>query len=261
MRPNEFIKGAVLGIFVTIAVSAFSLGAINDLDQRALPPPPIGTINETSSPVLLPWQSNLLVDVRASRDYRLIKVFVTKDLGFPFGLTVEGRACNFGPNSHYEQANRRIIVCMNSADHVLEQVPAMVFVTAHEMGHAYIETLNLTVLGREEDAADEFATVAAIGARVPEVAVAGADMLNRFNDTNAAADEHVDGHRRAFRVLCMLFGSGNRTPAVLNVVHAAKAETECISLYAHVGSTWADIARRVRSRNPDPVFDFPSVPR
>ena len=38
----------------------------------------------------------------------------------------------------------------------------MLFVVAHEMGHAVISELKLPVLGREEDAADTFAIIAAL---------------------------------------------------------------------------------------------------
>jgi hypothetical protein len=94
----------------------------------------------------------------------------------------------------------------------------MVFVAAHEMGHAVISELDLPVLGREEDAADTFAIITALKVigtdfsyRVLEEAVKGwfwsARRGKRDGDTPALYGEHGLDEQRAYQIVCLMVGS------------------------------------------------------
>lgn len=86
----------------------------------------------------------------------------------------------------------------------------------HEAGHAYIADQNIPVLGKEEDAVDNFATILLIdyvddGA---DVALSAADMFAfesddrpDYYDFGEYIDEHSFDLQRYFSTLCLVYGS------------------------------------------------------
>jgi hypothetical protein len=94
----------------------------------------------------------------------------------------------------------------------------MLFVAAHEMGHAAISELELQVLGREEDAADVFATIGALKVvangfsyRVLEETAKGLFWSARRDredgETPAYHGEHGLDEQRAYHIICLMVGS------------------------------------------------------
>ena len=94
----------------------------------------------------------------------------------------------------------------------------MLFVVAHEMGHAVISELKLPVLGREEDAADTFAIIAALTGvandfsyRVLEEATKGWFWTARREKRQGAKPAHYERHgldeQRAYQIVCLMVGS------------------------------------------------------
>ena len=94
----------------------------------------------------------------------------------------------------------------------------MLFVVAHEMGHAVISELKLPVLGREEDAADTFAIIAALTGvannfsyRVLEETAKGWFWTARRDKRQGATAAHYDRHaldeQRAYQIVCLMVGS------------------------------------------------------
>jgi putative metallopeptidase DUF4344 len=93
----------------------------------------------------------------------------------------------------------------------------MLFVTAHEMGHVVMGEMQIPVLGREEDAADAFATLNAI--RVGHafshgvlVAAAKGWFLSDRQDKNEGNrisyyDRHGLNLQRAYQIVCLMVGS------------------------------------------------------
>lgn len=61
----------------------------------------------------------------------------------------------------------------------------------HEAGHAYIEDQSIPVLGKEEDAVDNFATI----------------LLIDYYDFGEYIDEHSFDLQRYFSTLCLVYGS------------------------------------------------------
>jgi hypothetical protein len=93
----------------------------------------------------------------------------------------------------------------------------MLFTAAHELGHGVIRELELPVLGREEDAADSFAIIAALRVgtdfshRVLVEAVRGWFLSDardeKVGDMVAYYDEHGMNLQRAYQIVCYMVGS------------------------------------------------------
>jgi DNA-binding XRE family transcriptional regulator len=92
----------------------------------------------------------------------------------------------------------------------------MLFVGFHELGHGIIHELGLPVLGKEEDAADSFATIAMINMntdfsnRVLVQAARGWFLMDRRDrkqgDMLAFYDEHGLDKQRAYQIVCFMVG-------------------------------------------------------
>lgn len=87
------------------------------------------------------------------------------------------------------------------------------FIFFHEVGHALVGELDLPVVGREEDVADEFSTMimASDPGAVP-IALAGAfwfDLMSKNQDPSKLPfwDEHSLNQQRAYEILTLLYGS------------------------------------------------------
>jgi hypothetical protein len=93
----------------------------------------------------------------------------------------------------------------------------MLFVLLHETGHALVTEMGLPVLGREEDAADAYATVtmlkfgSSFSNRVLVEAAKGwflsAERNDRRGNMLAFYDEHGLDWQRAYQIVCLLVGS------------------------------------------------------
>jgi hypothetical protein len=93
----------------------------------------------------------------------------------------------------------------------------MLFALLHEMGHAHIQEMGLPVLGREEDAADTYATIALlkVGSNVSHNVLTQAtkgwflsDARNRKEGIGLAFyDEHGLDKQRAYQIICLMVGS------------------------------------------------------
>ena len=94
----------------------------------------------------------------------------------------------------------------------------MLFVAAHELGHAVVSELDLPVLGREEDAADDFAILAAlrivvnkISERVLVAATKGwflsAQRDRKEGERPSFYERHGLSEQRAYQIVCLMVGS------------------------------------------------------
>jgi hypothetical protein len=94
----------------------------------------------------------------------------------------------------------------------------LLFVATHEMGHAVISEMQLPVLGREEDAADEFAVLTALmhgekgfSDRVLIDAAEGwfmdARREKKDGDTPTFYDQHGLSQQRGYQIVCLMVGS------------------------------------------------------
>jgi hypothetical protein len=93
----------------------------------------------------------------------------------------------------------------------------MLFVLLHEMAHVHVTEMGLPVLGRQEDAADAFATLALLkmgsefSSGVLVQAAKGwflsAERDERKGNRLAFYDEHGLDRQRAYQIVCLMVGS------------------------------------------------------
>lgn len=90
------------------------------------------------------------------------------------------------------------------------------FILLHELGHAVIHELDLAAVGREEDAADEFATLIAsraMGDRGQKMAFTAAEWFGLMGSDQYKLkelsfwDEHSLNKQRFYKILCLIYGS------------------------------------------------------
>jgi hypothetical protein len=148
----------------------------------------------------------------------------------PLLLKVEG--CDGESNAWYE--DDAVTVCYEYLDDILltapkETTPAGVTrvdaimgptleVFLHEVGHAVFDYLSVPILGREEDAADQFAAYVLLqfaesDARRLIYGVAytyNVDASKPSTKKNPFADEHGLPAQRFYNVLCMAYGADSK---------------------------------------------------
>lgn len=150
-----------------------------------------------------------------------------------------------------------------SSDQVGTAIAAnLLFVLLHEVGHAVIRTLELPVLGREEDAVDQFAAM--ILAEDPEAGRMAADFwmmrsdgmepqgfldwlagyvnpeAHRAEQARKFADEHSLNEQRYYNIVCWTYGANPRERAYMinfGILPADRAE-RCPGEYQQLHSAW-----------------------
>ncbi len=169
---------------------------------------------------------NLLKEKRALEKLRDL----LRPMRLPRPLLLQTQSCKGMVNAWYERDVIR--VCYELVDDIWKKgaekttpagiapidtmVGPFVFVVLHEAGHALFEMLNLPVIGRAEDAADQFATyfmllfekdearrlITGSAYRYKADVMAPTTMLAQ----QAFADEHGLPAQRFYNLLCMAYG-------------------------------------------------------
>ncbi len=121
----------------------------------------------------------------------------------------------------------------------------------HEIGHAYIVDKNIPILGKEEDAVDNFATIILLDYvhGGSEIAISAADMFAFESEDRSEyyeLDEYVDEHsfdlQRYFSTLCLVYGSNPKEyEHLLNEVgkdYLKDRKEFCLENYAVIDDNW-----------------------
>jgi Putative metallopeptidase len=143
----------------------------------------------------------------------------------PNDLMITHRDCDVA-NAEYDPRRREVVICYQLVDEVRRTVydPSItdefmeslvegtwIFVIHHEIGHALIDQYELPITGREEDAADEFATLMMIEADLALPALSAAVYWLKADDekytTVEFADEHSFDRQRFYAIVCTVYGS------------------------------------------------------
>jgi len=126
----------------------------------------------------------------------------------------------------------------------------MLFVLLHEMAHVHVSEMGLPVLGREEDAADSYATLAMLrmgsefSYNVLIQAAKGwflsAERGRRRGDNLAFYDEHGLDEQRAYQIVCLMVGSDPaRFKALADFVKMPEERQEsCQGDYSNAVYSW-----------------------
>ena len=149
----------------------------------------------------------------------------------PADLLLRTDGCDGKSNAWYQRG--RVTVCYEYLEDVHKMMPAettpegispsdavvgqLFYVLAHEMGHAMFDMLDIPVLGRQEDAADQFATYIMLqfGKDQAHRLITGAAFSYRRFLTQpkvtaplaAFSDTHSPPAARFFNLLCLAFGA------------------------------------------------------
>jgi hypothetical protein len=126
----------------------------------------------------------------------------------------------------------------------------VLFAMLHEMGHALIKDMGLPVLGREEDAADSFASVSMlkVGSEFSHGLLVqsakgwyySARQEREQGDTINYYDEHSLDAQRAYNIVCLMVGSNSTE--FKDLADQAKMPTDrqdtCAGDYSNASWSW-----------------------
>ena len=151
----------------------------------------------------------------------------------PNDLSLVAKECGMA-NAWYQRA--KVTICYEYVDDIDKGVRKetrdgithsdgvlgqFIYTVAHEMGHALFDTLNVPLLGRPEDAADEFATymMLSFGKQDARRLIHGAaygykDYLRNPKVTvplHAFSDAHGAPLQRFYNLLCIAYGADQET--------------------------------------------------
>lgn len=129
-------------------------------------------------------------------------------------------------------------------DALLNGIYASVFVFYHELGHALIDVLQLPVVGKEEDAVDQFSAIILLNS--------GADDLSQKTILNAAAwfgikpkipawDEHAPNDVRFYYLVCLVYGSDPEEYEALTKILPQNRANRCPREYEKIAVSWSKL--------------------
>jgi Putative metallopeptidase len=147
----------------------------------------------------------------------------------------------------------------------------MLFVLLHEMAHVHVTEMGLPVLGREEDAADLFATLAllkmgsAFSHGVLIQAAKGwflsAERDERQGNRLAFHDEHGLDRQRAYQIVCLMVGSDPEKFGELADLVKMPDERQgtCQGDYSNASYSWDLVLKSHRRTADQPKIDIKTV--
>ena len=167
-------------------------------------------------------------------------------------------------NAFYDPKRERVTVCYELVGYfagvfepaipdVRERgtavIGATMFAFFHEVGHGLIDVLDLPAVGREEDSADQLATLLLLrgGEKGAGLALAGAHwfqlQLEKQKQRGKAmnfANEHSFDGQRFYNILCMIYGSDPTRHADLVAKGTLPRDraTRCPAEYAKIKKAW-----------------------
>lgn len=156
---------------------------------------------------------------------RVLIGMLESQLRLPNRISINYRECGTA-NAFYYPSTHSIDICHELADkrrrlYQRSGVPkdqldaklrdALTFSFFHEFGHALHDELELPLLGREEDAVDDIATIwmvrLGVGDAAQQAAVGHHLRAQQPNYSHPAWDEHASGAQRGYAIGCMLYGA------------------------------------------------------
>lgn len=140
----------------------------------------------------------------------------------------------------------------------------VLFVLAHETGHALISVFEIPVLGREEDAADALASLVALkmgnsfADRVVSNAARGwflSDQRDRKEGTSSPFyDEHGLDLQRAYYIVCLMVGGAPEKfkPLANEVKLPEERQKTCKFDFSNVEFSWEEVLKPHKRKPEDP---------
>jgi hypothetical protein len=213
VHPYKLICSFLVVFFATL----LSLGDVNAQSF-------VGGYGSTKSPKLAALQDSL----RKKRAMEDIAASLSRGVKLSTQLTIGTTECG-SPNAFYTPSASAIVLCLELIDYLSAEIPkefsrsaspqeigqivsgTLSFILFHELGHALIHQLNLPILGREEDAADQIGAFFLLRSEGAAQSLAGAIWFFRqremFYTRRHFAGEHSLGPQRQSNLACWAYGS------------------------------------------------------
>ena len=165
--------------------------------------------------------------LKNSRFFESIAAFLNNAFILQNDFPIVIEECGF-INAYYTSDEKKIVICdellenftqnfayiVNTKEEVDRAVSgAAYFILFHELGHGMIDVYNLTYSGKEEDVADQLASVILTGwgEDGPKAAITGANYFyitsSEIGPGYAFWDEHALNQQRYYNILCWVYGS------------------------------------------------------
>ncbi len=159
----------------------------------------------------------------------------------PYSFYTE--ALNYFLNNNYEKHHGR------SAKQAA--IDTLLHTILHEIGHAFVNEYDITILGKEEDAVDNFAAIILLNhlEKGADIVISAADMFAfesedkpEYYEIGEYIDEHSFDLQRYFSTLCLVYGSDPEThPNLLDEIekeYRADRREFCVEQFQTKDRDW-----------------------
>lgn len=165
-------------------------------------------------------------------------------------------------NAFYDPSpeNRQIVMCyelivqmtedfakLNKSsleDALSDAIYASIFVFYHELGHALIDVLQLPVVGKEEDAVDQFSAIILLNSEAQDLAektiLNAADWFG-IKPKIPAWDEHAPNDVRFYYLVCLVYGSDSQKYQALTKILPSDRANRCSREYEKIANNWTKL--------------------
>lgn len=212
--------------------------------------------------------------------YQLISEILQRDQGFeaeaeilsqlfvlPRDITLSFQECRTGLTytAYYDPSESLIVLCYEllesfrrdfaAEEATAEEAPTLAinagkFVFLHELGHALIHDWEIPVLGREEDAADQFATVLLSFGKEDRLRLAWAAAVQlllfseQHPDQHLASDEHSSPLQRFHSIACLGYGSSPEEYSdIPEDILPTEQRDQCVEEFQRTTRSWIQLLR------------------
>jgi hypothetical protein len=222
---------------IAAAAAAFAAVALAMPAAHAAGEPAPGSIKIAYDPPANASQQRVYAIVREHNSLEMLREIFTP-FRLPEDLQIRMTNCNGVPNAYFSRDKDlpTIRICYEYLQQVYQMMPKaptpegitprealvgqLVFAVAHEFGHAVFDIYNVPVFGRQEDAADQFATYFLLqfgGERAQRLiwgaAYAYHEYMSKVKDearvtlsVAAFSSEHGAPEERFYNLVCIAYG-------------------------------------------------------
>jgi hypothetical protein len=253
---------------------ALALAQVTPTGAEAAPRVRPDQVRITYEPPNNPAHQRIYEEMRERKVLERFRAFFAM-LRLPRALLIKFAGCDGSVNAAYDPESASITFCYENLGHIEQGAPkiaarrgiapddvvrsAVIAIFLHETAHALFDLLNLPVLGREEDAADQVATYVLLqldkddARRIILAVLSGmeAEAETEAPTKGHYADVHSLTAQRLYNVMCLAYGADQEVFAELvDKGHLPKERAEgCWAEYDQV----AHAVRTLIRSHIDPV--------
>jgi hypothetical protein len=255
MTKTSMLVVAGMGLAAWLSIGNGGIGQAGQ-SQVVVAYPPVSNLHMQQRQV---WMQNRLFE-------NLFEPLV--QIKWPRQLAMVAAECGQA-NAFYNPQQHAITICYEFADELDQlfsqtQLPqeqqglyfagTLIFTLLHEVGHAVIGEFNIPAVGREEDAADQFAALGFVASSNNNAQLLmgplwwfqlharqnfflGFDMRE---PTRLYADEHGVDEQRFYNISCLLYGSNPSAhqEVIANGMLTPERARRCPSEYQKIRRSW-----------------------